>query len=74
MVWRCAEEEQQIYFINNAEDGATRQEIKRKTKEEIHGCSQEGRADSWCEKRSGRGQGEMEEEGGSFMMMIPRKT
>ena len=60
MVWTCAEEGQGICWQKDDQDGATRQEAKPKTEEEIHGCDERGLADSWCEKRRCRGEGEIE--------------
>ena len=49
------------YMLVAPQDGATRQEAKRKIIEEIHECGERGHADSWREKRIYRGQGAMEE-------------
>lgn len=43
MSWTCAMEGYWIYWANDVE--AVRQEEKRKTTKEIHGCSEEGHAD-----------------------------
>ena len=37
MVWTCAEERCWLYWERDAEDGAARQEEKRRTKEEVYG-------------------------------------
>lgn len=55
MVWTYAKEGWLIYLYKDARDGATRQEVKRKTKEEIH-------AEYRYERRRFKGQVEMEEE------------
>lgn len=41
LVWTCAQEVQQIHWQKDAQDRVTRQESKRKTNEEIHGCGED---------------------------------
>lgn len=49
------------YREKNAEDGAARQEEKRKAKEEARGCGEGGRARGWCDRGRRREQREMED-------------
>lgn len=37
MIWKCAEEGDWIYWTKDDEDGASKQEERRKTSEKIHG-------------------------------------
>lgn len=41
--------------MDNFEDGAAKQAEKRKTMETIHGSSEEGNAEGWCERRGCKG-------------------
>lgn len=45
------EDGRRVCWEKSAEDGATGQEEKRKTKEEVHGCGDGGHASGWCDKR-----------------------
>ena len=47
MVWTCAQEGSGVYREKDVEDGAARQEEKRKAKEEVHGCGEGGHAGGW---------------------------
>ena len=38
-----------IYWLKDAQDGATKQAAKGKTKEEIYGWAERGYADSWSD-------------------------
>ncbi|KAF7660419.1 hypothetical protein LDENG_00282150 [Lucifuga dentata] len=60
MVWTCAKEGCGVYREKDAEDGAARQEEKRKAKEEVYQCGERGRAGGWRNRGRCRGQGEME--------------
>lgn len=40
MVWRCAVKRKWIYWRKDFEDGAAKQEKKKKTTEKIHRCSE----------------------------------
>ncbi len=60
MVWACAEEGCRARWEKSVEYGATGQEEKRKTKEEVHGCGDGGNAGGWCDRGRRRGQSKME--------------
>lgn len=40
-----------LYWTKDAEYGASRQEKKWKTTEEVHGCTVGGYAEGWCGRR-----------------------
>ena len=50
-----------MYWKKEAQDGATRQEAKRKTDEEINESDERGQVNSWFERVRFRGQGERED-------------
>uniref|UniRef100_A0A8C4NAX6 CCHC-type domain-containing protein n=1 Tax=Eptatretus burgeri TaxID=7764 RepID=A0A8C4NAX6_EPTBU len=47
MVWTCAQEGSGVYREKDVEDGAARQEEKRKANEEVHGYGEGGHAGGW---------------------------
>lgn len=51
MVGTCTEEEHWIFVWRDTEVGTGRQEIERKTNEEINGCSERGREVTQCGER-----------------------
>ena len=42
-----SQERSGVYWEKDIEDGAARQEEKRKAKEEVHGCGEGGHAGGW---------------------------
>ncbi|KAF7662132.1 hypothetical protein LDENG_00246020 [Lucifuga dentata] len=58
MVWTC--KGCGVYLEKDAEDGAARQDEKRKVKEEVYRCGKRGHAGGRRHGGGRRGQGEME--------------
>lgn len=58
MVWACAEEGCRGHWEKNAEEGAARQEEKRKAKDEINGRGEVGNVRGWCDRGRRREQTE----------------
>lgn len=52
MVWNCTKGSW-IYWTEDIKDGVSRQEKKRKTSEEGHGCSDRIHAEGWCDDKGG---------------------